>query len=39
MLSVYGLSFAYFGKMERYTHAIAGAIVLLSGVGILWLGL
>jgi ABC-type nickel/cobalt efflux system permease component RcnA len=39
MLSVYGLSFAYFGKMERYTHAIAGAIVLLSGIGILWLGL
>ncbi len=39
MLSVYGLNLAFFGKMERYTHALAGAILLLSGIGILWLGL
>jgi len=35
LLATYGLSFVKFGKLERYTHALAGAIVLLSGIAIL----
>lgn len=34
-----GISFINIGKIERYSHAIAGAIVLLSGIGIQFLGL
>lgn len=34
-----GISFVYMKKLERYTHAIAGAMLLLSGLGILILGL
>jgi sulfite exporter TauE/SafE len=34
-----GISFIRLSKFERYTHAIAGAILLLSGIGILFLGL
>ncbi|KPL09194.1 MAG: hypothetical protein AMS26_23175 [Bacteroides sp. SM23_62] len=39
LLASYGLKFVRLGKMERYTHAIAGATILLSGMGILYLGL
>ena len=39
LLASYGLKFVRLGKMERYTHAIAGATILLSGIGILFLGL
>lgn len=35
----YGLKLLPFGKLERYTHAIAGATILLSGFGIVFLGL
>ncbi len=35
LLATYGFSFVKFGKLERYTHALAGAIVLLSGIAIL----
>jgi nickel/cobalt transporter (NicO) family protein len=34
-----GLKFLPFGKLERYTHAIAGATIFLSGCGIVFLGL
>lgn len=34
-----GVSFVRLRKFERYTHALAGAILLLSGIGILFLGL
>jgi len=34
-----GVSFIRLSKFERYTHAIAGAILLFSGIGILFLGL
>jgi sulfite exporter TauE/SafE len=39
LLASYGLKFVRLGKLERYTHAIAGATILLSGIGILFLGL
>ena len=34
-----GFNLLPFGKLERYTHAIAGAMVTLSGIGIVFLGL
>lgn len=35
LLATYGFNFVKFGKLERYSHALAGAIVLLSGIAIL----
>jgi sulfite exporter TauE/SafE len=35
LLTTFGFNFLPLGKLERYTHAIAGAIVFLSGVAIL----
>ena len=35
LLATYGINFVKFGKLERYSHALAGAIVLLSGIAIL----
>jgi ABC-type nickel/cobalt efflux system permease component RcnA len=34
-----GIKTVYLKKMERYSHALAGAMLLLSGIGILFLGL
>ncbi len=39
MVSAWGLSFARFGKLEHYTHALAGAMICFSGLGIQLLGL
>jgi nickel/cobalt exporter len=39
MLSAWGVSFAQFGKLERYIHATAGAAICLSGLAIQFLGL
>jgi nickel/cobalt transporter (NicO) family protein len=39
LLSTYGFSFLPLGKLEKYTHALAGAIILLSGLGIVFLGM
>ncbi len=39
MLSAWGVSFARFGKLERYIHASAGAAICLSGLAIQLLGL
>jgi len=39
LVSTFGINFLPLGKLERYTHAIAGAIILLSGIGIQFLGL
>ncbi len=39
MLSAWGVSFARLGTMERYTHALAGATICLSGLAIQFLGL
>lgn len=39
LVSTFGINFLPLGKLERYTHAIAGAVILFSGIGILFLGL
>jgi len=39
MLSAWGVSFARLGLLERYTHALAGAAICLSGLAIQFLGL
>ncbi len=39
LISTFGISFIPFSKFERYTHAIAGAAVLMCGVSIQFLGL
>lgn len=39
LVSTFGINFLPLGKLERYTHPIAGAIILLSGIGIQFLGL
>jgi len=35
LLATFGFNFVQFGKLERYSHALAGAIVLLSGIAII----
>lgn len=37
--SVYGLSFVRVGRMERFSHALAGLAIFLSGIAIQLLGL
>jgi len=39
MLVSYGISFVRLGKLERYTHAVAGGIIAVSGLAIHFLGL
>jgi len=39
LLASYGLNFVKLGKLEKYAHVIAGATILISGIGILFLGL
>lgn len=39
VMASYGLKMVTFGRLERYTHAIAGATICLSGFAILFLGL
>ncbi|MEZ5082018.1 MAG: sulfite exporter TauE/SafE family protein [Bacteroidales bacterium] len=34
LIATFGFNFVKLGRLERYTHALAGAIVLLSGVAI-----
>ncbi len=38
-LSSWGLSFLPLGRMERYAHALAGAMILISGLSVQLLGL
>jgi nickel/cobalt exporter len=38
-LSTYGIKIFKTDKIERYMHAIAGAMILLSGCAIVFLGL
>jgi ABC-type nickel/cobalt efflux system permease component RcnA len=38
-VSSYGLSFVRFGRYERYAHAMAGAVIFVSGLGVKLLGL
>ena len=39
MLSLWGISFVPLNKMERYTHALAGFAIFISGIAIVFLGL
>ncbi len=39
LITSYGINLANFGKLEKYTHAIAGLTILFSGIGIQFLGL
>lgn len=39
MLTSWGISFTSLGKLEKYTHALAGATICLSGLAIQFLGL
>lgn len=39
VLASSGINMLPFGKLEKYTHALAGAIIFLSGAGIVFLGL
>ncbi len=38
LLASFGLNFVKLGRLEKYTHIIAGATIMLSGIGILFLG-
>jgi len=38
-LSSWGLSFLPLGKLERYVHALAGAMIFVSGLSVQFLGL
>jgi len=38
-LSSWGLSFLALGRMERYAHALAGAMIFISGLSVQFLGL
>jgi hypothetical protein len=37
--ATFGLSFLPLGKLEKYSHALAGGIIMISGLGIIFLGL
>jgi nickel/cobalt transporter (NicO) family protein len=39
LLALKGLTLVNFGRMEQWTHAMAGAVIMLSGAAILFLGL
>ncbi len=39
LFATFGFNFIPLGKLERYTHALAGAVILISGAGIIFLGL
>lgn len=39
LLSAWGVGFARLGRLERYTHALAGGVICLSGLAIQFLGL
>lgn len=39
LLTSWGIGFARLGKLERYTHAIAGGTIAFSGLAIIFLGL
>ena len=39
IVGYYGVSFIHLGKLEKYSHALAGATILISGLAIIFLGL
>ena len=38
-LSAWGISFVKLGRLERYAHALAGAMIFFSGLSVQFLGL
>jgi len=38
-VSSWGISFVRLGKLERFSHALAGLVIFLSGLGIRFLGM
>jgi sulfite exporter TauE/SafE len=38
-VSSWGIKFVKLGKLERYVHAIAGAMIFISGLSVQFLGL
>jgi len=38
-LASWGLSFFSLGRLERYAHALAGAMIFVSGLSVQFLGL
>ena len=38
-VSSWGIKFIRLGRLERYAHALAGAMILISGLSVLFLGL
>jgi nickel/cobalt transporter (NicO) family protein len=38
-LSSWGMSFVRLGRLERYSHALAGAMIFVSGIAVQFLGL
>jgi ABC-type nickel/cobalt efflux system permease component RcnA len=38
-IASYGVKFIRLGKLERYTHALAGAMIFISGLSVQFLGL
>lgn len=38
-ISSWGVSFLRFGRLERYVHALAGAMIFISGISVQFLGL
>jgi sulfite exporter TauE/SafE len=39
LISIYGIKMVPFGKFEKYSHALAGGIILFSGMAVQFLGL
>jgi sulfite exporter TauE/SafE len=39
MVSLWGINLLPIGKLERFTHALAGATICISGLAIVFLGL
>lgn len=39
MISVYGISFVKLNRFEKYSHALAGGIIVMSGMAVQFLGL
>lgn len=39
VISLYGINLVNIGKLERYTHALAGGMILLCGIAINFIGL
>jgi len=36
LLGIWGINFARFGKLERYTHALGEATICISGLAIMF---